>query len=315
MNENRDLISIIIPVYNVEKYLKRCLESVIAQTYSNIEIILIDDGSSDKSSQICDAFKGNDSRIIVIQQKNKGVALSRNIGIEKASGLYVTFVDSDDYISPIYIEQLYKTMFISGKKITACSHCHSPEDLAQIINNEYSTYSSHDAIKEILTEGIISPSPWGKLYHMELFKDICYPDVAIGEDYCTTPRLFYASCGIAFIDSPLYCYSYNEESITKSSFNPRHLQYFEAAKILNEFLSSSCKDLIEYGICRDVNVAMAYYIKMCRDKYNNSEHKRRVLEIIRQYYRPFLKSTYPIKKKIAILGFVICPDVISFFLR
>ena len=110
---NKPLISIIIPVYNAEKYLKKCLDSVINQTYKNLEIILVDDGSTDKSPEICDKYAEKDSRIIVLHKENGGVSSSRNAGLDIFKGEYLSFVDSDDYVEPDYIEYLYIFLYIA----------------------------------------------------------------------------------------------------------------------------------------------------------------------------------------------------------
>ena len=103
-----DLISVVIPVYNVEKYLEKCLDSVVEQTYRNLEIILVDDGSTDNSGAICDRYAQKDSRVVVIHQKNGGLSKARNVGIDTATGKYISFIDSDDYVGSCYIETLYK---------------------------------------------------------------------------------------------------------------------------------------------------------------------------------------------------------------
>ena len=114
------LISVIVPVYNVEKYLPQCLNSIINQTYKNIEVVLVDDGSTDDSGNICEEYKKNDERIIVVHQKNSGLSAARNVGIEISTGEYITFIDSDDYISPDYIENLYSALEQYSADIAIC---------------------------------------------------------------------------------------------------------------------------------------------------------------------------------------------------
>lgn len=116
------MISVIIPVYNVEEYLERCVNSVLKQTYNDLEIILVDDGSTDNSGKICDELKNKDDRIIVIHKENQGLSASRNIGIEKATGEYITFVDSDDYILEDMYETLYKNLIRNDADISMCKY-------------------------------------------------------------------------------------------------------------------------------------------------------------------------------------------------
>ena len=144
--ENNSLISIIIPVYNVEKHLKKCVDSVLVQSYNNIEVILIDDGSTDKSGNICDKLALSDSRIVVKHKKNGGLSSARNMGIDEAKGEYITFIDSDDVISEDYIEYLYKNLIDNDSDISIGNICvsyfekrerNSKEDKIVIYNKSY----------------------------------------------------------------------------------------------------------------------------------------------------------------------------------
>ena len=126
---SQDLITIIVPIYNVERYLKQCILSIQLQTYRNLEIILVDDGSKDASGNICDEFAGNDMRIRAIHQKNTGLSAARNIGIDVAQGKYIMFIDSDDYIAPDCIEKLYNALIETDGQMSVCDYAKVDENV------------------------------------------------------------------------------------------------------------------------------------------------------------------------------------------
>ena len=187
-----DLISIIIPVYKVEKYLEKCIESVLKQTYTNLQIILVDDGSPDNCGKICDEYDKKDSRIEVIHKANGGLSDARNVGISKAKGRYIGFVDSDDYIK----EDMYEILLNLIKKYDAdVSICNLYDviDGNECIRNKENgirEYSRLDILKEVLLDKNIQSYAWNKLYEKELFDEIKYPIGKKYEDIGTTlPKL------------------------------------------------------------------------------------------------------------------------------
>ena len=139
--KDNPLISVVIPIYKVEKYLCECVDSVINQTYTNLEIILVDDGSPDNCPAICDDYASKDSRIKVIHKENGGQSSARNAGIKIAKGEYISFIDSDDYVSPVYIEQLYSTLKRSGAGLSCCTYSALPQKLSNIITDDYKIYT------------------------------------------------------------------------------------------------------------------------------------------------------------------------------
>ena len=176
-----ELISIIVPVYKAEKLLERCVNSITSQTYTNLEILLIDDGSPDNSGKICDELAQKDNRITVIHTKNGGAAKARNIGIDKAKGEYIAFVDSDDYIEPEMYQILLSALKDSGADI-ACSGIirESADGKSQSIircPGEQKVYSGEDAIKEILLSRHVGSSLWTKLYKRECWSSLRLPEI------------------------------------------------------------------------------------------------------------------------------------------
>ena len=215
---NEELISVIIPVYNVEKFLPYSLERVINQTYKNLEIILINDGSTDGSKAICEKYAKNDKRIKLLSQKNQGAAVARNTGLEVASGEYIGFVDSDDVISLEFYECLYKLLKETDSDISECASVQiSDEDLFNknykfdnINNLEYITTDSLGALNRINSEDIYitgkSIVVWNKLYKKELFDDIRFPAGKKYEDDLTTYKLFNEIHKLVSTEKVLYNY-------------------------------------------------------------------------------------------------------------
>ena len=216
-----DLISVIIPIYNVEKYLKKCIESVIKQTYTNLEIILVNDGSTDGSGQICNEYKEKDNRIKVIHKENGGISDARNIGLNIATGKFIYFVDSDDYINDDAIEYLYKLLInndaaivIGNDKFVYEKTINKSIELQEENKNnkeweEIKTYTPEEAIKSTFYNYGLTSSIWNKLYRAELFVDIRYPSGKICEDLATTYKLFARSNKIIFSNKITYNYLAN----------------------------------------------------------------------------------------------------------
>lgn len=220
--KNYPLISIIIPVYNVAPYLQKCLNSVTNQTYDNLEIILVDDGSSDMSSKICDECASKDNRVIVIHKKNGGQSDARNHGLEICRGQYVSFVDGDDWVERNYIEVLYSELI----------RCNS--DISIINHNHYSVDGSYNVVKKLkkkTTTGIeclkllITKEPiqhlmmWGKLYKRDLFREIRFPVGKIFEEHLVCYKIYYKARKITSCNEVLYHYLKRPDSTMGKATN------------------------------------------------------------------------------------------------
>ena len=182
-------ISIIVPVYNVEKYLKKCIDSIINQTYKNIEIILVDDGSKDSSGRICDEYIEKDKRIVTIHKKNGGLSDARNEGIKKATGKYLSFIDSDDYIEENMIGNLYKSIIENDSDISTCAKIIEYSN-KKIIKNNKSNFciNNNEAMKRMLTFDEIDTSACDKLFKKDLFLNIKFPVGRYYEDIITKEK-------------------------------------------------------------------------------------------------------------------------------
>ena len=217
MNE---LISVVIPIYNVEKYLDKCLETVTNQTYKKIEIILVDDGSTDNSGDKCELWKKKDKRIVVIHKKNGGLSSARNAGIDIARGKYITFVDSDDYVDYSMIEILNNKINKYKADISICNRYYLFEDGRTYLrfkkNHDDLIMNSERAIYEMNNFKHFDMSAWAKMYKTDLFKDIKFPVGKLSEDYFIMYLLFDKADKIVYNSTPLYYYLQRSGSISKA---------------------------------------------------------------------------------------------------
>ena len=221
------MISVIIPVYNVEKYLKKCLSSILKQTYKNFEIIVVDDGSTDKSGEIIESFKKKyPKKIKAYHKKNEGVSIARNYAIERASGEYLAFIDSDDFIEPDFLEKLYNTAIKDDLDITICDTIMDYPNHQEILRTKLN-YS-----KNLLKDYIISyPMMCIKLVKKSLLDNINFPERTIYEDLSMSPRLVNRTNKIGFLNLPLYHYVQREDSIMHQSEFSEKL--YDIVKVLN----------------------------------------------------------------------------------
>ena len=223
----KPLISIIVPVYNVEAYLAKCVDSILAQTYTNLEIILVNDGSSDGCGRICDEYAKQDKRIKVIHKQNGGLSDARNVAIDVATGEFITFIDSDDYVTDDYIMTLYSLIekyeckvsialyntFVEGSKPKAVNRVYREDCQTNI-----------KAIEEMFYQEKYDTASWAKLYHSSLFATgIRYPKGIVYEDLATTYLLIFQSDKVAFCNRRIYNYLLRRDSIEGSSFSSKKM--------------------------------------------------------------------------------------------
>lgn len=260
-----DLISVVVPVYNVEKYLSRCLESILNQTYQNIEILLINDGSTDKSEIICNNYKNIDDRIKVINKINGGLSDARNTGILNANGKYICFVDSDDYIHPEFISRMYYLMIEMDAQIVSCNMLKFSKYPVQLKNDnsDFEIYNNIEAIKSSLYEKKIDNSVCNKLFDINLFNDIKFPVGKYFEDLATTYKLFLKSNKIIHLNTFLYFYYQNSQSIMHTYNEKKIDDLFDISVNLKNDLTQF-PNLSDALNARLINI----YFYICRESFN-----------------------------------------------
>lgn len=259
MNE---LISIVVPVYNVEKYLNICMESILKQTYSNIEVILVDDGATDCSGQMCDHYAEQDERVKVIHQKNGGLSDARNNGITQARGKYITFIDSDDVVSSELVAYLYNILKENDVDIAICDpvHCYPNQKIVFEQETFNRVYDPEDAIAEMLYQKSFLVAAWGKLYRKEYFEEIDFPHGMLFEDSAVMYKLFDKAQKIVYGNAKLYGYIHREGSITTKKFSKRDCDILTICQHLMEDMSNRSEKL--QRAARSYQTAAAFRIYM-----------------------------------------------------
>lgn len=215
-----ELVSIVIPVYNCERYIQKNVESIIGQSYQNLEIIYVDDGSTDASVGILRAYAENDARIIIIQQKNQGVSAARNMGLKVATGAYISFVDADDYVDSRYIETLLHCLNKESADVSCCGLVlHRPDKDIPLHDAEVVyVWNQQEAVEHLLIGDLLEPSVWGKMFCREVLLNVKFhTDIKYSEDYLFNLEVFQnckkaASCGNAY-----YHYVLHENSATTNA--------------------------------------------------------------------------------------------------
>ena len=254
-----DLISVVIPIYNVEKCLEKCVNSVIKQTYKNIEIFLIDDGSKDKSGKMCDDLAKKDDRIRVFHKKNGGLSDARNYGTERANGKYIVFIDSDDFVDSKYLEYLYNLITTNNADISVCNYFFYYGDTKKnekriMFSDSEIVLEKNDAIEKLLEDTLINSFAWNKMYKKSLFDKIKYPKDRIMEDVGTTYKLFFYANRIVVGDSPMYYYYQREESILHKKNAKFYKDYFDLT-------NKRYKDIMKWYPDMNINYSkMMYYL-------------------------------------------------------
>ncbi len=224
-----DLISVIVPVYNVEPYLRRCVDSILAQTYEDLEIILVDDGATDSSGAICDEYAGKDLRVRVIHKPNGGLSSARNAGIDVAKGEYLAFVDSDDWIEESTYEYLMGLIRRFGVKLAYTGRYDVEEETGErqkgLCPKTEETIAARDFVGRIFLWDNVDSAAWDKLYHRSLFANHRYPEGKICEDVPVTYRVILETDMVAVGNRPMYNYYHRKGSITQSRVSEKTFHF------------------------------------------------------------------------------------------
>ena len=288
-----DLISVIVPIYKAEKYLERCVASVAAQTYEMLEIILVDDGSPDRSPAICDDLAERDGRIQVIHQPNSGVSAARNAGLSKASGRYIMMIDSDDYMAPRMIETMYAALVESESDLSICRFLKGNDGNCLFPEADVSSYEVIDPKTALMRIYADSESalqyvvPWAKLYKRELFENISYPEGKIFEDIYITHQILYRCHSIAVVPYPLIYYFQHADSIMNKPFHVGKLDYLEA-------LNNRVVFFREHGLSDLTEIAYDEYLHSLIWEYSRArdllENRPAMLDIVARFRAAYKKG-------------------------
>lgn len=304
------MISVIIPVYNVKPYLEKCLDSVVSQTYKELEIILVDDGSTDGSGKICDDYALNDPRIHVIHQVNKGLSVARNVGIEKAIGEWISFVDSDDWLELEMYETLYNIHLKYGGDIISCKprmHCYSPQKLKD--SERIVQMTGEEAIKELLTQKTVRFEVWNKLWHRKLIGNERFIVGQVSEDVHFDLLIFMKCKHFVHIEKSLYNYRVNRPGATNSTFKIKRLCVFdEFDSFISKYESKNKKLAL---VVATMGCSFAYNIY--DEALRTNQVKETYTDLHKKFRLYYKKSKYgklkPIKTKLIWVAFLNFPKM------
>lgn len=303
------LISVVVPIYKVEQYLSRCIDSIVQQTYKNLQIILVDDGSPDRCGEICDEYEKRDTRIEVVHKTNGGLSDARNVGIEMSKGEYITFVDSDDWILSNFYQRCYETIKKYKADMVACPLCSFYEGETGVkhkMPGDDLVFDDAMAMESMFySDGI----PWcapAKLYKKELLGEIRFPKGLLMEDKATTYKLFSKCKRIVFSRIEGYMYLIRPESIMHSAFTERNMRAFEIQKELNAFISEYYPDVIPTTEAYTCRVTLSMLCNMIASNYEDKQ-KQMDLLAIGYKYRNSLYNSKSIDYRFKILGHLIWP--------
>lgn len=315
-------ISIIVPIYNVQQYLKKCIDSIIEQTFNDFELILVNDGSTDKSGIICDEYKKIDNRIKVIHKENGGLSSARNAGIDIAKGKYIGFVDSDDYISKFMFQKLYENIIEYNADISICDYVEVFQDKEIIyqekIEKKKLILSNIEALEKIYKEkGWVYVVAWNKLYKKEIFNDLRFPIGKVHEDEMIAHEILYKANKIIFIEDQLYYYLQRDNSIMGKNYNINRLDIIDAMKIrANFFYEKNLKNLQYEAEVEYLKTFFKLYYK-----YINGGNcwKKRFKNLKKGYnrmvFRILKNPKYNFKEKLVLFIFYISPNMYRRFIN
>ena len=250
----KPLISVIVPVYNVEKYIDDCVNSIVEQHYKNLEIILVDDGSTDSSGKKCDYWMTADRRITVIHQENGGLSDARNTGLSYANGEYIGFVDSDDIIHPAMYEKLYTAMQETKSEIAGCEiFCDEAPDIEALERHSKpgkKEYTSEEALRKIIDNADVYVTVWNKLYPKNLIEDIRFERGKIHEDEYWSYQIIAKAEKIVMLSSCYYGYRRRNNSIMAQKYSLKNLDLLEARERRLKFIKEKFPALFSLDCCR-----------------------------------------------------------------
>lgn len=266
------LISVIVPIYNVEKYICKCVESIINQTYKNLEIILVDDRSPDNCPKICDEYAQADKRIKVIHKENGGLSDARNAGIKVAGGEYISFVDSDDYIEPNMIFDLYNCMITDNSDIASCGVNWVDED-SKIIREDclrqHSVLSGKEAMKELLCDNMIKQYVWNKLYKASIINDIPFEKGKCNEDVFWSYQVIGNTNQVSVLPKSCYNYLQRSNSIMGVGYSEKWLDALDANALRCDYIKKKYPDL--YNLALFTYVCSCMYQLQCALKVKSNK--------------------------------------------
>ena len=300
-------LSIIVPVYKVEKYLRKCVDSILAQTFRDFELILVDDGSPDNCGAICDEYATKDDRVKVLHKENGGLSDARNKGLSVATGEYVGFVDSDDYIE----NDMYETLVNNIKKydadVSICGfyNCFSGNKYPLCESKEFMVLNNVQALRTAMEGLKFSVTAWDKIYRKDMFEKITFPEGRLAEDAAVIPSILANAKTVVATTEPKYNYVHRKQSITGSNFKQRDLDVLYAYQKNYDMISKKFPDLIDVAEFRLIWANMYLLDKIVSsDTIEYSQEYRKISKDLKKNIFKILKNPiFSFKRKFAMVVF------------
>ena len=312
-------VSIIVPIYNVSHYLKDCITSILNQTFKDYELILVDDGSTDDCSKICDEYELKDKRIKVYHKKNGGLSDARNFGINHSECDYISFIDSDDTIEPDMFDVLYKNISENEADVSICGlfDCYTDRKVPQCGEKSFGVLSGKEALKEALAGKKFSVNAINKLYKRELFKDIMFPKGKLSEDAFTIPRILANAKRIVYTTEPKYNYMHRVGTITTSNFKINDLNVIEGYEEILKFANQNFPELKNLAQARLIWSYIYVLDKMILSEcFNNWDEYKMVISYLRRnLFGIIFNSFFTYKRKISMIFLLMSKGLYSRFVK
>ena len=317
------LVSIIVPVYNVASFLPEALDSIVNQTYKDLEIIIVDDGSTDDSPSICEKYAASDSRIKVIHQDNRGLSGARNTGLKYVTGDFVSFIDSDDSISPVFVESLVNAMESSSAPIAVCRFAvieTSGSMVGVTASSKFplvaaGVYERTDAIKDLVEEKMCV-NVCNKMFRRELWTDIRFPDGHVYEDAVAEFKLFDKAERVVMLDEALYNYRRRPDSITASVSMKKINDCLLAHNTVSEFIRNNWSSFISEQLYKKKNQGILsflilFYIKQIKSGAGDKALEKEIRSLIIKTKKEVGMKTIAPKAKLYYCAIRVCPWLIK----
>lgn len=313
MELKKPLISVIVPVYNVEKYVGRCLTSIINQSYTNLEIIVVNDGSTDKSLAVCEEYAAKDNRIKLISQENKGLSGARNTGLRHYTGEYVSFVDSDDWIHRNMIEYMFNVFISHDVEMSLCGNLHVSEEMVKderYVEKDCKIFTSNSFMELFLNETFTAC--WSRLFRKDVIKGIQFPEGLNCEDFIYMYEVVRRiKKDVGLVELPLYYYFCNRpDSIVNNSFGIRKFDQYYSAKKLFELVCEHTPQYKKQSLTRLAGAILSL-VNSARAREGFEEQEKEMTSTLRNNASLFLFNKYIMWKMRVLLFFLILPRKLS----
>lgn len=307
-------ISIIIPAYNEEKNIARCLNSVLAQSFTNFEALCIDDGSTDSTAEIIKSFAEKDERIILLKNPNKGVSSARNFGIENAKGNYIGFVDSDDFIQPQMYEFLYRAVTENNCDFSVCKYEKSSDIKVKFFEYKTENFLPEKFISNFNEEELVFSSAWTKLISNKILKKIKFENFRIGEDTVFNSELYSYNFSSVLVDAELYTYYINPQSVSFTElWSEKWFELIQTRFISFDILKDKNEALSSFYLERGMKLLLSYKFNL-KGSPNENKFNAQLKTYFKKYFKPFMIcKSISLKNKLIIPVFFLIPPLYTAF--